>query len=528
LLEKAAYIKWEFQEKMASKEDYFNVDHLKSDLKKRAIRGAGVTVFSRTSTYFIQMFGTMVLARLLTPNDFGLIAMVAVFTMILIEFGMLRLIDATIQSEEINHNQISTLFWINVGLCTGLTVLLIVLSPLVSWFYNEPRLKLITIVMAISFIFNGLSTQHLALLQRNMQFYRITVNEITATTISTGIAIILAWRGWGYWALVAKQLVQSLTTAAGAWLWCRWRPGLPTKNSGVAPMLKFGINSLGSYTMGHLGRSLDKVLIGWRHGAQSLGYYDRAYHLFVMPVNQLTYPLTNVAVGALSRLRNDPQKYCRYYLNAVSMIALIGCLISGVLTLTGNDIILLLLGRQWNEAGRVFSAFGPGIGVMLVYGTHGWLHLSLGRADRLFRWSILNFTITGFFFLIGLPYGALGIAIAYVASFYVLVIPAIWYAGRPINLKITSFLSAIWKYYASALMAGLICWFILHSYDLVSDIFMELNIVARLLLTSALCTIVYLMMVIVLHRNTKPMVQFMSVLSDMVPNIFSRKLSIKI
>lgn len=504
---------------------YFSTDHLRSNLKQKAVKGAGATVFTRIAVYGSQLAGTMVLARLLIPGDFGLVAMVTVFANILIEFGILRLAEATIQKEEINHQQISTLFWINVALCATLAVLLVAVSSLVAWFYQEPRLEAITMVIASGFVFTGLSIQHMALLQRNMEFYKIAATNITASIVTDIIAIILAWQGSGYWALVARRIGLPIASAAGLWFLCRWRPGLPSTNAGVWPMLKFGINSLGNYTMDYFCRSLDKILLGWRYGTQSLGHYDRAYHLFVLPVNQLSYPLTSVAVATLSRLQSEPEKYRQYYLNAVTILAFIGMLLSALLTLIGKDFILLLLGPQWDQAGKIFSFFGPGIGIMLIYGTNGWLHLSLGRADRWFRWGIIAFVTTAVFFVIGLPFGGVGIAVAYVASFYVLIVPGLLYAGNPVNLKLSSLVSVVWKYFVSALVAGILCWFLFYLFESTSNIFINLNAISRISVSLFLCTFLYLLLIVAFYRSTKPISQFVSLLHDMAPNIFLKKVN---
>ena len=508
-------------------QEYFNANHLMDNIKKRAVRGAGVTVISRIAIYCIQIVGTMVLARILVPGDFGLVAMVTVLTNILVEFGTLRLSDATVQKDEINHRQISTLFWINFALCAGLTVVLMVASPLIAWFYKEPRLQSVTIVIAFTFVFSGLSIQHLALLQRNMEFHKIAFSQIIAIVVTDIIAIAMAWKGLGYWALVARRLGYPMGAAAGAWVLCRWRPGLPARDSEVRPMLKFGINSLGNYSMNYFSRSMDKVLIGWRYGSQLLGFYDRAYYLFVLPVNQLSYPLTSVAVATLSRLRDDPERYQRYYLNAISMIAFIGMPLSAILTLIGKDFILLLLGPQWGMAGQIFSVFGPGIGVMLIYGTDGWLHLSLGRADRWFRWGIVAAIATTISFIIGLQFGPIGVAIAYAASFYILIGPCLWYAGRPINLKFSSIVLAIWKSFISALGAGVISWFITNSVESTSNVFAGFNIFVRIVVSCAVCIVLYLILIILLYQSTKPILQFISVLSEMAPVSSLKNLRLK-
>jgi O-antigen/teichoic acid export membrane protein len=508
--------------KRLNHKEYFNTDQLGSNLKNRALRGAGATMFSNVAMFGIQMIGTVVLARLLRPDDFGLVAMVAAFSLLFQNVGLRGLTEATIQSEVIDHKKISKLFWIHVGLSLLLTLCFIALTPVMIWLYKDPRLELITIVIAMSFVFTALSTQHLALLVRNMQFYRITGIEIMATIVTQVVAITMAIQGYEYWALVGRRIAPMVATAVGAWILCRWIPGLPAQATGVGSMLKFGMNTYGNFATNYLSRNLDKVLIGWRYGAESLGHYERAYYLFVMPVTQLSHPLTNVAVATLSRLRNDPEKYQRYYLKAVSMLALIGMPLSAILTLTGKDILLLLLGPQWDKAGELFTVFGPGIGITLIYGTHGWLHLSLGKADRWFRWGMVELIACAVCFVIGLPFGAIGVVVAYTASFYLLVGPGLWYAGKPAGITFFSVFSQTWKYFLSALAAGILTWFALYRVYATADAFTGLNVFLRISVSATLCTLLYVALGIVFFGNWEWIVEFISFLRGMVSNIRPR------
>jgi O-antigen/teichoic acid export membrane protein len=505
--------------KKSDKHKIFDTDHLKADLKQHAIKGAGATVFANVSDYVIQMVGTIVLARLLKPEDFGLIAMVTAFSILFQNFGMRGFTEATIQSEELNHKMVSTIFWIHIGISAVLAVGFISLSPVLAWLYKEPRLVLIAVAISANFLLFALATQHIALLTRNMQFWKVAAVEIGANTLSVVVAITFATNGGGYWSLVARRVSIPLGWVIIAWLLCRWVPGLPSRGTGVGKMVKFGMNTFGNFAVNYVTRNLDKVLIGWKHGTQSLGFYDRAYYLFVMPVNQLSYPLTNVAVSALSKLQDDVEKFKNYYLKSLSILAFIGMPLSAVLTLIGRDFILLLLGPQWDKAGDIFSFFGPGIGIMLIYGTHGWLHLSLGKADRWFRWGILELVVTALFFMAGLPFGVSGVAIAYVLSIFVLCGPGLWYGGRPINLSISSIIAVIWKYMASALVAGLICWHFLYGSAMTSSAFAGLNIFSRIALSTTLCTIIYLILIVISYRGFGPIAQFISLARQMIPGI---------
>lgn len=499
---------------------YFNTDHLKSGLKKRAMRGAGAAIFTSTFGFFVHFFSTIILARLLTPADFGLIAMVLTFSTLLQNFGLNGFTEAIIQKDDINHKMISTLFWLNAGISSGLTMVFILMAPFLAWFYNSQQLSVITIGIAFSIIAEGMGTIHMAILKRNMEFYIVTYITLFAATASTAISIIMAWQGCGYWALVAFTVCRPVLVDTGCWFFCRWRPSKPSKIKDIFPILKFALHTYGNFTLNYFSRNIDKLLIGWRYAAAPLGYYKKAYDLFALPASQLISPLSNVALAALSRLNNEPEKFRRYYLDAVSIIAFIGMPLSAMLTLAGKDIILLVLGPQWTKAGAIFCYFGTSIGIMLIYGTQGWLHLSLGRPDRWLRWGVFECIATSTFFVIGLPFGAEGVAIGYTLSFYVLAIPCLWYAGKPINFQLSSIFSVIWKYFVAALASGLASYFILYSQSIIKLIFVSLNVVYRIIVSSALCLSLYLLSIIILYQGVKPILNSILVAKQMLPGRF--------
>lgn len=496
---------------------YFNTDHLKTGLKGKAMRGAGVAIFASGLSFFVHIFSTVILARLLTPNDFGLIAMVTAFSLLIQNFGVNGFSEAIIQKADINHKLISTLFWFN-ALCSGiLTLMFMLMAPVIAWFYDTPQLNSITICIALSIIAAGMTTIHMAILRRNMQFYLTSVISMIAMLIGISIAIILAWMGWGYWALVVNIIMQPLTTAVCGWIFCRWRPGRPGSIKEIMPILIFAIHTYGNFTLNYFSRNIDKLLIGWRYGAQTLGYYKKAFDLFALPLGQLISPIHNVALAALSRLTSDPDKYSRYYLNTLTTIAFIGMPLSAILTLTGKDIILLVLGPQWTKAGEVFCYFGASIGIMLIQSTQGWLHLSLGRPDRWFRWSIIECFIITCFFIISLPFGIEGVAISYSLSFYLLVVPCLWYAGRPIKLDIMSLIESIWRYFAASLASGFLSFVILYKLNFVASQFTHLYVFIRIVSAATLCLTLYLILITLFYQSFSPIKNFFSTAYQMLP-----------
>ena len=487
-------------------------------LRSHAVRGVGAMVMSRTICQAIMIVSSVILARLLTPKDFGLVAMVTVFSGILLEFGSLRLSDATVQKRDLRQHQVSALFWINVAAGIVVAGFLSLCAPLVSRFYHEPRLTGIVIAITSTFILSGLCAQQSALLQRKMEFRRMAVLDVTATTFSVVVAVGTALYGLGYWALVFRRIAYGLASTVGIWSISRWRPGKPIVDEGVRSMLKFGANNLGSYSLTYFSRNMDNLLIGWRLGAGELGFYDRAYQIFVMPVYQLMNPLATVAVSTLSRISDDRERYVRYFTKSLKMVAFLAVPLSACVTLTGTDIVTIVLGTKWTAAGRILQAFGPGIVVMLINGKQQWLHISMGRADRLLRWNILRFFVTGTFLIACLRYGAIGVAIASVASFYVLVGPGLIYAGRPVDLSFKAVRWDLFAYFLAGLLSAGIAWALI--YSPAGSAMLHLAPVMRVIGSCSVVIISYLILTMLFLSGLSTHVEALGLAKSMIPMKF--------
>jgi len=480
-------------------------------LKKKAVRGASVTIAARLAEHAIHMISIIVLARLLTPKDFGLVAMVASVASMVNIFRDLGLSDATIQAPQISHKQVSTLFWVNALFGMGISLLFIILAPLIALFFKEPQLIKITRFFSLTFVFVGLSIQHISLLRRKMEFSKLAVLNIASAIVSVIAAISFAALGFGYWAIVARQVVLTICLAIGAWVCCSWRPGRPSSHARVLPMIKFGANIIGFYILNYFVYNLDKILIGRRNGAKSLGFYDRAYQLAVVPIETVALPVQSVAVTTLSKLVNEPDNFRRYYLNALSILAFVGMPLSAFLAVASKDLVELLLGRQWAASAAVFSILGISIGIHILYVTQGWLHISLGRTDRWVRWGLVATPIFILSYVAGLRWGITGVAIFRTASFLILFLPSLWYAGKPINLKISLILSEIWRYAFCALISGVLCaLFIIPSLA-------AFNIWLRISASFSSYLIAYLALVIIIYRSTEPIKRHLSLLKLLLP-----------
>lgn len=410
---------------------YFNTERLKTELGARTARGGAVTFASQGFKFFASLVTTTVLGRLLTPADYGLIGMVVVVTGFVAMFKDLGLSAATMQREKITAVQVSTLFWVNVGLSIVVAVVTVALAPGVAWFYNQPQLTSITMAYAFGFVFSGLAVQHEALLYRQMRFAAQAACEILALLITISVSITLAWRGAGYWALVAGHLTTGFVYMIAIWTVCRWRPGRPARASGVRPLLQFGGNLTGFGVVNFFARNLDNMLIGRFWGSQQLGFYGKAYQLLTLPIDQINMPATTVAVPALSRLNDSPERYRLAYLRIIEKMAVLTMPGIALLIATADWVVLIVLGPQWTEAGRIFAALGVAALIQPITNTTGWLFISQGRTNDMFRYGLVASTIIVAAIVAGLPWGALGVAAVYAFVWVTIVTPLLfWWVGR--------------------------------------------------------------------------------------------------
>lgn len=392
--------------------DALTTEHLQPDLRGRSVRGGLLTFTSQGSQFFIQSVSTVVLARLLTPAEFGLVAMVSAITGLGQAFADLGLSEATIQRKDITHEQVSALFWINGAIGLGLTLITASLAPVLARFYREPRLIGITLVMSLTFLIGGLRVQADALLKRQMRFSSLVVRDITSSAIAVCLAIVLAKQGLGYWALVALPLTLNLAQMALSWLMVNWKPGMPRREANVGSMIAFGGNVAASYVLLNVMRSADNILIGRYLGAAPLGLYSRAFNLMMMPINQLNLPVTSVAVPAFSRIQEDPERFARSYLRTVNLMIWISAPIVGFLFVAAEPVTVLILGNKWRGAAPVFQILAISALGQLLHASTLWLFVSRGQSGRLLKLSLIVSPIFIGSYLIGLPFGIKGVALS--------------------------------------------------------------------------------------------------------------------
>ena len=468
----------------------FDTKHLQGDLKKRSLRSGAVTLTSQGMMFVIQLASTMILARILTPQDYGKLAMVVSITGLASILSNLGLSTATIQRAEITHEQVSTLFWINTAIGALVTVVIASLSPVVAWFYKTPELVWMMLALSSNFFINGMTVQHSALLNRQMKFYALAKIQVLSTLIGIGSAIVAAKYGLGYWALVINSVVTSVTSVIGTWLSSGWMPGMPRKSAEVKAMVKFGSDIVGFNVINYFSRNLDNILIGKVYGGTDLGLYSKAYQLLMMPIKNLRDPMTRVATPALSRLQHCPLQYRNYYLKFISVLAIVSMPLVVFMYVCSDQIIVLFLGSQWVGASDLFRILAISAFIQPVGTTWGVILLSSGRSRCYLKWGLFNSVAISAAFIIGLPWGASGVAIAYAIVNYVMLFPSLIYSFKETEIRTFDFVVTIWKPVTASLGMGIVAWLVLQAcYECSNPVVLMTSFISSILCYPVIITI---------------------------------------
>jgi O-antigen/teichoic acid export membrane protein len=426
------------------KEDaHLRTAHLPGILRGRSVRGGLAVGGVQSAQFALNLVSTAILARLLVPGDFGLIAMATSVSNLLALILDLGLGSATVQRADLTQSQLSALFWINAALGLVFAVVLAGLAPLVAQFYERRQLIAVTMVLALGFIFVGLSIQPNALLRRQMRFASLAGIDLVSLILGIGAAIVSGAWGAGYWSLVYFQLVQSAAAAAGSWLACSWRPDPPTSAVRVRPLLSFGVGLTGFNVLAYLSRTLDNVIIGRSAGSAALGLYLKSYSMLLLPVDRLRGPVSAVVIPALSLLQTDRDRFRTYFLKAVTCVVAVGMPVVVFLFVFAEEAVLLVLGPKWQESVVLFQVLAPAAFVETFNTVGSWACTPFGRSGRLVRWQIFATSVMAVSFLIGVRWGALGVAAACSISTAALRLPGIPYLLKDSPIRSTDVLRAI-------------------------------------------------------------------------------------
>ena len=428
------------------------------DLKVQSFVGGVFTLGAQSVKLLLQFISVVILARLLTPEDYGLFAIVIAMSVFVNLFKDMGLPTITIQNPEITNIQVSNLFWINAGMGFGFALLMVVAAPFVGWVYHEPRLIPMLVVMALTCLAGGLSSQHQALLKRSMRFKALAVIDVFSMLAGVSVAILAAMNDHAYWSLVYMHLAMAFATAVGTWWACPWHPKRPRRRSGVRRMLKSGQHLTLTTFLSYIGRNLDALLIGWSRGPNELGFYNKSYMLLLLPSLHINLPVSGVALSSLSRTQGELEQHRRHYTRIALLTTSLGMPLVSFLFVVADKAVLVILGQQWLPCVPIFRALSPTAFIDCLLITLTWVLISLGKTDRLFRLTLTTTILTVAGFIAGLPWGAFGVAVALSFTRVGSLMPAVYYVCRHSHLSVVDVLRTPLRPFLASVTAAFGLW----------------------------------------------------------------------
>ena len=415
-----------------------------ADLGQKSSRAAVISITARIGNLVLTLVAQAILGRLLTPSEYGIFAMgmtALAFLLVFREFGLQA---AGVQKKTLTYEEASFLFWMNLVLISTLGVIGVLVAPIVAEFYGSEQVTTVLTVMSVASVLGGISAQHTMLLRRQMRFSALAFIDLCALAMGLAAGVIVGLMRQDVWALLAMYLTQHTMMTVLTFAVSRWIPGPLRFKSEHAAMLRFGAGVTGANLLFYLTNNIIAILIGHKLGEALMGHYNRAQQIFSIPANVMFSSAYLVVFASLSRLSGDAAAYKNFYCAALRRVSMFYMLLSGILIFSGDDLIRVLIGPGWTEAGRMlqilsFAFVGAGMSQMTSI-----LLQSQSRLGELQAWSVIDSIIRIGCIALGSYAGAFGLVTAFALSTTLITAPAsLWYVSRKGPVQLSDLIQAI-------------------------------------------------------------------------------------
>ncbi|MEN9229280.1 MAG: lipopolysaccharide biosynthesis protein [Thermostichus sp. DG02_5_bins_236] len=384
-----------------------------NNLRSRLFSGLRWKLGSQATQQILNLGSAVVMARLLSPADFGLLSMASVFTGIVYVILDLGLGAALVQRTNIEPRHVSSIFWINVGVGFGLSLIGLVLSWPIAVFYQTPAVQSVVGALACCFFIAALGSTQEALLIRKMHFRALEFRRMLSHLVGIIAGLMMAYMGWGVWSLVGRIVIASLLGTVLLWYVSSWRPNWQFCWADVKQMSGFSNDVLGGNLLGYVGRNADNLLIGRFLGSVELGFYSMAYNLMSAPLDRIAQVLAGVLFPALSQQQKDLNKVKQSWFRASQLItAVVIPLVMGLILLA-PELIRVFYGEKWLPAAPILQILAVRALVVGLKVLDGTVLLAIGQTRLRLNLIGVSVGVAILSFLIGLPFGIQGVALSF-------------------------------------------------------------------------------------------------------------------
>jgi O-antigen/teichoic acid export membrane protein len=433
------------------------VDLADHEVGSRIRRGLAWKLMSQVGLQASRVVVTIVLARVLTPHDFGIAGMVLVLSAFVIPFADLGMGAALVQRPTLDERDRSTIFWASVGAGAFFSAVGIAASPLVARFYGHQTIGPLFAVLSLNFLITSLGATHRSLLVRRMDFRSLELRLLVGIVAGAGAGIGLALGGFGAWALVAQDVVGASVSTILLWVLNPWRPRFVFARRSLTDLGGFGLRSLTSESFTRLTQNADNVLIGRFLGAAPLGLYALAYSAMIAPISRLVAPIQEVLYPAFSRLQRDRTVLTRMWLDAMKGVCLLCLPVMFGLIVIAPDFVPTVFGAHWRASAPVLQVLAVVGALQCIQSQNAGVLRALDRTGMLLRLSTISFAVNIAAFAIGLHWGIIGVASGFAIATSLVCTAFTAVVARAIGVSPSTVLANVAGVVAAAAAMGCAC-----------------------------------------------------------------------
>ncbi|WP_158624851.1 lipopolysaccharide biosynthesis protein [Gynurincola endophyticus] len=452
-------------------------------------RGIKWSLLDQISKQFVTILLSAILSRLILPNEFGILGMVTIavgFLQILRDAGLGA---SVIFKKEITNTELNSIFWVNVILGTFCAAVLFMSADFLAAYYEEDILSGIVKVISVTFIIGGAGIVPEALIQKRLDFKSYFFRNLVVSILSGAVGIYFAYLNYGVWALVIQQIVMiSLNTIVNFYI-AKWKPALELNLNVLKPHLKYSLPLLGDNSLNYWVRNLDNLLIAKTLGATSLGLYNRAYSLMMLPIRQISATFTRVLFPSFSIIQDNHPLIWSQYGKLISVIATVTFPLMLLLGIYAHPIIRVLYGENWLGIVPIFQVLCA-LGALQAIGTlSGAIYNAIGKTALMFKIGLVVKTFLIISFLIGINLGGImGLVWAYlIASTFGFIIES-YYVSRSLGKNILEFFGFFYNEMLAIVLAAIIP---LITYWYFEDVLTNILSLLLNIIAVAICLIIY-------------------------------------
>ena len=425
-------------------------------VRNASIRGAWAGFFGVVSQAILRFGSIAVLARLLTPEDFGVAAMAGILLSLVILIGDWGLTTASTQRFSLDDDQLSRLFWINSVVGLLLAAIIVLCSPLMAMIFAETRVTGAAMVLSSVAVAIGLGAQHEAVMRRRLKYETLQLVRFESHMLGVGIAITVAVLDGGYWALIGMHIGTQISRTALYWATSKWRPSHPRTRAEIRPVLKFASKLVPSMVLSYVSRNAAQILLGTLSGPSDLGLFNRATASVITPTSYLIEPLERIVPASLSRLQSDPSAFRRLFTKALNVAVFAACGFLVLVAVEAPTAVAIVLGNQWDAAIPLVRWLSLAASTWLVARVLGWILIPLGRAEQLLVVRSIRAVCSVVGVAVGWKWGPVGVAAGYSMATVVSLFCEIMYGLSGTPIRRMTILQSAWRPILSASVGAIV------------------------------------------------------------------------